>query len=247
MRRSAVLFAASCLAGCQQSPPDPRGVDRNETLLSVSATGEAESRPDRADFQAGVTSYAATARAATEANREAMTGLVAALRGAGVAEKDIQTRSFSVQRIDYGARRGQYQANNIAMVSVREVDRAGAAVAAATEAGANILFGPDLRISDPERAANSAYGNAYRSARARAEAYAEAADMKISRVLSIRDAGGSQGSRYLPGAVPVAPPPVARPGHPMPESEEAGAEATVLAGQTTSQVSVQVDFTLRPK
>jgi hypothetical protein len=31
--------------------------------------------------------------------------------------------------------------------------------------------------------------------------------MKIARVLTIRDEGGAQGNRYLPGAVPVAPPP----------------------------------------
>lgn len=235
------------LAACGDQAPDPRGVDRDETLLSVSATGEAETRPDRAVFQAGVTSFAANARAASEANREAMDRVVAALREAGIDAKDIQTRALSVQRIDYGDRRGQYQASNVAAVMVRDVDRAGAAVTAATEAGANILSGPDLRMADPEKAANSAYGNAFRAARARAQAYADAAGMEIARVLSIRDAGGAQGSRYLPGAVPVAPPPIMRPGYPMPESGDAVGGAPVLAGQTTSQVTVQVDFALKPK
>jgi len=241
------LSMALSLSACGEAPYDPRGVDRDETLLSVSATGEAETRPDQARFEAGVNNWASTARAATAANAEDIREIVAALRQAGVAEKDIQTRSVGVQRIDYGDRRGQYQASNVVAVTVRDVDRTDAAVGAVTEAGANILSGPDLRMADPEKAANSAYGAAYRAARARAEAYAEAAGMEIARVLSIRDAGGSQGNRYLPGAVPVAPPPPVNAAYPRPEEAMAQSGGVVMAGQTTSTVAVQVDFALVPK
>ena len=65
----------------------------------------------------------------------------------------------------------------------------GEAIAAATEAGANLLSGPDLRVSDREKASRSAYAAAYRAARARAEAYAGAAGLKIDRVLAIHDGG----------------------------------------------------------
>jgi len=246
MRSIAVPFIALVLAGCGETPYDPRGVDHEETLLSVSATGEAETRPDQARFQAGVNNWAATARAASEANAKQIREIVAALKAAGVAEKDVQTRTVSVQRIDYGERRGQYQASNIVSVTVRDVDQTGEVVTAVTEAGANIVSGPDLRMSDPEKAANSAYGAAYKAARARAEAYAEAAGMEISRVLTIRDMGGAQGNRYLPGAVPVAPPPP--PIAMQVRAEEASADGGMfMTGQTTSAVAVQVDFALVPK
>ena len=246
IRKLVPLAGALVLAACGETPYDPRGVDREETLLSVSATGEAETRPDEARFQAGVNTWAASARAASDANAEDIREIVAALRAAGVAENDIQTRNVGVQRIDYGDRRGQYQASNIVAVTVREVDRTGEVISAVTDAGANIVSGPDLRVAEPEKAANTAYGAAYKAARARAEAYAEAAGMEISRVLTIRDMGGAQGNRYLPGAVPVAPPPppiatdvaMARP--------ESGG-GMVMAGQTTSAVAVQVDFALVPK
>lgn len=246
IRKLVPLAGALVLAACGETPYDPRGVDREETLLSVSATGEAETRPDEARFQAGVNNWAASARAASDANAEDIREIVAALRAAGVAENDIQTRNVGVQRIDYGDRRGQYQASNIVAVTVREVDRTGEVISAVTDAGANIVSGPDLRMAEPEKAANTAYGAAYKAARARAEAYAEAAGMEISRVLTIRDMGGAQGNRYLPGAVPVAPPPppiatdvaMARP--------ESGG-GMVMAGQTTSAVAVQVDFALVPK
>src|SRR5688572_28832746 len=93
------LSGALLLVACGEAPYDPRGVDRDETLLSVSATGEAETRPDQARFEAGVNNWAATARAATAANVEDIREIVTALRQAGVADKDIQTRSVGVQRV----------------------------------------------------------------------------------------------------------------------------------------------------
>ncbi len=237
-----LLLPAALLAACSDRELDPRGVAREETLLSVSATGEAEARPDQAVFQVGVESFGATGEAASAANRESIGRLLAALRAAGVPEADIQTRAMNIQRLDWGPRRGQYQASNVVAVTVREVARADAAVAAATGAGANVMGGPDLRMADPEAAANAAYAAAYANARKRAEAYAGAAGMEIARVLTIRDGGGAQGNRYLPGAVP---PPVAVAARPVMEQADAG--PVIQPGQTTSTVSVQVDFALRPK
>ncbi|GMM93615.1 SIMPL domain-containing protein [Qipengyuania sp. MTN3-11] len=244
MNRNVLALASVAtfgLAACGDAPYDPRGVDHDETLLSVSATGEAETRPDEAFFEVGVNNWSTSASSASEANTEDIEDVVAALGAAGIPEEDIQTRTVGIQRIEYGDRKGQFQASNVVSVTVRDIDNAGRAVTAATEAGANVLSGPDLRISDSERAANAAYGEAFRAARARAEAYAEAADMEIARVLTIRDGGGSQGDRYIPGAPP---PPVAPVVQTMAMPEEGG---RIMPGQTTSRVAVSVDFALRPK
>ena len=249
-------IATLALAGCGDTVHDPRGVDRAETLLSVSASGQADVRPDEARFTAGVQNWAREAAAASAATQEDINQIVAALRELGVAEEDIQTSAVNVQRIDWGDRRGQFQAFNTLTVRLRDVDKAGAAVTAVTGVGANIVSGPELRLSDPEAAANSAYANAYQAALSRAEAYAEAAGMEVSRVLYIRDAGGSQGNRYFQGAqatavdaaMRVPPPPPVSPPPPVnlqasPESMQEGG-ATIMPGQTTSAVTVQVDFAL---
>src|SRR5215218_9345973 len=102
LHKLVALTGALALAGCGDAPYDPRGVDHDETLLSVSATGEAETRTDQATFQAGVNNWAASARAATAANAQDIREIAAALRQAGVDEKDIQTRNVSVQRDDWG-------------------------------------------------------------------------------------------------------------------------------------------------
>lgn len=257
--KTTLLLAATsslALAACGSNAADPRGVDRAETLLSVSASGEADLRPDEARFQAGVQNWARSAEDASKETQEDIDEIVTALTELGIEEKDIQTSAVSVRRIDYGDRRGQFQAYNTLTVRVRNVDQAGQAVTAVTAVGANIVSGPELRISDPEAAANTAYANAYENARKRAEAYAAAADMEVSRVLYIRDAGGSQGGRYLGSAMatameasgPVAPPPPPISMAPRPESAVRTSNAsTIMPGQTTSSVSVQVDFALREK
>ena len=66
-------------------------------------------------------------------------------------------------------------------------------------------------------------------------------------MLTIRDGGGAQGGRYIPGAPPPPPPPPVAPvvrTQAMPEEQAGG---VIQPGQTTSRVSVQVDFALVPK
>lgn len=249
-RLLAITALPLALAACGDRADNARGVDHAETLLSVSASGQAESRPDRAQFQAGIETWAASAKAASEANARKITEIVGALREFGVEEKDIQTRAVNVQRIDWGNRKGQFQAANVVEVTLRDPAKAADALAAVTEAGANIVSGPNLSMTDPEATANLAYANAYKAARKRADAYAEAAGMEVSRVLYIRDAGGRQGDVWLQGAEAradaaavvqqvAAPPSVA-----MPEQEGG---AGMMIGTTHSNVYIQVDFALREK
>ncbi|MET0270602.1 MAG: SIMPL domain-containing protein, partial [Sphingomonas sp.] len=219
-----------------REPPDPRGLRANETLLSVSATARVETVPDQAMFTAGLSSIAPNAQAASGRNAEIMNRITAALAGLKIPPRDIQTRDLSLTRIDYGANRGRYEASNTVAVRVRDVARAGAAIAAVTAAGANIVSGPNLSVSDPEKASLGAYGRAYRIARAKAEAYAGAAGLKVARVLAIRD--GGDGSPMQPmmqmeqGFDRAAPQAVAPP---------------VMAGTSTGIVSTSVEFALSPR
>lgn len=244
MNRLFIMLLSTCaLAACGPRMPDPRGVDHDETLLRLSASGEAEAVPDEAFIQLGVNTTAATARAAQEANTKKIEDIVKALADLGVAAKDTQTRNLSLQKIEYGASKGRYLASNIIAVRMHDAPRAGEAVTRATEAGANVISGPELRIADPEKANRDAYIAAFKAARTRAEAYAEAASMKIERVLTIRDGGQSSGGYPQPvmeqamDSMISAPPPVVAP--PPPPS--------IRPGTMLTRVSVQVDFALAPK
>src|SRR3954468_6158895 len=132
----ALLFCAA-LAACDTPPPDARGLQRDEVLVQISASGRTETRPDEARFIAGVSTVAPTAAAASAGNSEAIGRVVAALRGIGIRPEDIQTRSITLNRLDYGANRGRFEASNQIEVRVRDVNKAGEAIGAATGAGAN--------------------------------------------------------------------------------------------------------------
>src|SRR5215212_7729040 len=96
------LLAPLLLLACGRTEPDPRGVRPGETLLVVSATGRADSRPDEARIQLGVQSDAPSAGEASRLNRAKMDRVTGALSKLGVKPDDLQTRNISLNRVDYG-------------------------------------------------------------------------------------------------------------------------------------------------
>ena len=235
MRNLLLPALVLALTACDRAPADPRGVDRDETLLTVTATGRADTRPDEARLQLGVQSQAGNAEEASRLNREKMSRVTDALTRLGVKPDDVQTRNLSLQRIDYGRERGQFRADNVVEVKLRDMARVGDAVTAVTTAGANVMSGPDLRVSDREGSSRSAYAAAYRAARLRAEAYAGAADLKIARVLGIYDGG-----EYGVPAPPPAPPVVRT-------MNVEQAAVPFNPGINSTEVRVRVDFALARK
>jgi uncharacterized protein len=231
-----ITMLALFLGGCGKGRPDPRGVDHDEVLLRISAQGEAETRPDLATFSAGVSSIAATSEAATAANNAKMNKVMAGVEGLGVKRDDTQTQQLTVSRIGYGRNRGQFEASNTVSVKVRKIDDASKIIAAATAAGANILSGPDLTVDDKEAAKTTAYENAFKSARLRADAYAKAAGLKVTRVLTITDSSvGDLPDAYygIESAADAVAPKVSGP--------------PIRAGMNTSSAQVRVDFALSAK
>ena len=83
---AATLFAAPALAEA-------------DFPSAISVTGEAQvsAPPDLAQLDAGVASDGKTAREAAEANNAAMSKVLAALKGAGLEDKDYQTSRLSLQ------------------------------------------------------------------------------------------------------------------------------------------------------
>src|SRR4051812_15824538 len=87
---AAVPAAAQAQAVQVQVPPIAG------TSLEVSATGEVTRVPDVAVISAGVVTRSQTASAALQQNAARMDRVIDALKAAGVAERDIQTSSISL-------------------------------------------------------------------------------------------------------------------------------------------------------
>ncbi len=173
------------------------------TLLEVSAQGRTTRVPDVATIRAGVVADAPTAAAALAEQARRMAGVLAALKRAGVAPRDIATANVGLNP-QYKYQDGQapqvtgYQANNSVSVRFRDIARSGAILDALVASGANQINGPDLSIDKPEAALDEARVDAVKRARARADLYAGAAGLRVVRMVSIAEAGEDAGQPRPP-------------------------------------------------
>ena len=194
--------------------------------ITVVGTGTATAKPDTAEWSFGVQTSADTAEAALAANSEAMEKVVAALKGAGVAEDDLQTEQVSVypRTSDDGISIVGYDASNTVRATIRDLDDAGSVVDQAVAAGANQVYGPSLTLSDAEAQYAAAMEAAFDDARARAEAIAEKAGLTLGAPVAIVESGGGGAIPYYErGAADAAAAEVAV----EPGTQDVGATLTV--------------------
>jgi uncharacterized protein YggE len=169
------------------------------TRLDVVATGEVTRVPDVVRIGAGVITTAPTASGALQENARRMETVRAALRRAGVAERDIQTSQLNLHpdyRHDQGSNQPTligYRAHNEVTVRFRNIADTGKILDALVAQGANQINGPMLGIDKPEGALDEARTKALAAARARADLYARATGKRVGRILSISEGGGGGG------------------------------------------------------
>ena len=200
MRNSIILLALAALPAAAFA--DPAAV-RAPTRLDIVATGEVTRTPDLATITAGVVTQATKASEAMAANARAMSAAIAALKLAGIADKDIATASLSLQpQFRYGDNQPPvltgYQASNQLSIRFHDLGRAGAILDALVAQGINQIDGPSLSVEHPEAALDEARAQAIATARARAELYARAAGMRVARIATISEAGSSTPSPVRP-------------------------------------------------
>jgi uncharacterized protein YggE len=173
------------------------------TTLTVNAEGRVARAPDIAEISGGVVTSAPTAAAAMRENAERMTAVVAAVKKAGIADRDIQTTGLSLQP-QYRYDNNQppvltgYQATNTVSVRVRKIDETGKLLDTLVGVGANQISGPNFRVEAADAALDEARVDAVATARARAELYAKAAGKRVRRIVSIAESGG-----FEPGPRPM--------------------------------------------
>ncbi|AQR74394.1 SIMPL domain-containing protein [Sphingomonas sp. LM7] len=192
---AAGMTLATMSASAQEARPVVMPIDG--TLLDVSAEGVSTRTPDLAVIQAGVVTQNATAGDAMRQNSTRMATVLAALRRAGVAERDVQTSSIQLSP-QYRYAENQppvitgYQASNQVTVRFRDIAKSGTILDTLVREGANNISGPNLTIEKPEAALDEARTSAVATARARAELYAKAAGLRVDRILSISESGAAQ-------------------------------------------------------
>src|SRR5206468_11456790 len=207
---AALLLGAASLptaAYAQQSPSITQTIAGSR--LDISATGEVTRVPDIAIISAGVLSRSATATGALQDAADRMQRVLAALKRAGVADRDVQTSNINLNP-EYRYVENQppqltgYTASNQLTIRFRDIRNSGKILDALVSQGANQINGPNLTIDKPEAALDEARGKAVATGRARAELYARSLGLRVVRVVSVSESGGDFGPpRPIPAMAPM--------------------------------------------
>lgn len=227
----ALAASAAAPAALAQAAPPAADTMFRATTLNLAAYGETKIAPDMAHITLGVMTEGKTAAEAMQANSVRMNAVVASLKRAGIADKDIQTSNLNLSP-QYRYQENQppvlvgYQASNTVTVTVHDLKRLGQAVDATVSAGANQVHGVSFGLEDRTAAENAAREDAVRALAAKAELYARATGHRITRLVSLSEGGGSY---------PVPPP--------MPMMEAASfrgkaADTSISPGELTVRVDV---------
>lgn len=186
-----LLVAAAAVAGVGR-PEGARAVEgpsQTGDSITVSGSGSVSSVPTTAAFSFGVDSRAETARAALAANSREMREVIAAVKAAG--GRDVGTQSVSLaQAFGPDGVPAGFAASNV-VTATTDLDRVGALIDAAVEAGANQVNGPSLGVADQEKLYRQALKAAVADARASAQVLAAAAGRSLGEVTTIVEGGGS--------------------------------------------------------
>ena len=223
----------STAAGAQQSTINQTIAG---TRLDINSSGEVTRVPDVAIITAGVVSRSSTATGALEDSATRMSRVLAALKRAGVEERDVQTSNVSLNP-EYRYENNQppqlvgYTASNNVTVRFRDIRNSGRILDALVREGANQINGPTLVVDKPEAALDEARAKAIATGRARAELYARALGLRVVRVVSVNENGGYS----VPPPVPI---------YARAEMAQA-ADTKIVPGEQKLQVNVAMTFELQ--
>ncbi|MFG1296578.1 SIMPL domain-containing protein [Xanthobacter variabilis] len=168
---------------------------------SITVTGQAKvsAEPDSAIFSTGVVTSGKTAADAVSANSKAVTALIEAIKAAGVEARDIATSSFSLQPQYASSNSAKeaprvvgFEVRNSVRITVRDLATLGPLLDKMVEAGANQASGLAFTLSNRAKVEQDARVAAVKDAMEQAKVVADAAGLRLVRIVSIQpEADGS--------------------------------------------------------
>ena len=159
--------------------------------VTTSGQGIVRRAPDRAWVTIAAESRARTPEEAQRANAAAMSAVNDKVKASGVPSDAIQTIGFDLQpEFDYVSGRQvlrDYVARNRILVKVDAIAKLGSVIAAAVGTGATNIGGVRFDLQDRDAVERDALRRAVADARARAEAAASGAGMRLDHVIRIEE------------------------------------------------------------
>ena len=185
------------LSGCGQDVPAlgasssdlQVNLNSQQQGILVSGSGKVSVVPDIAILRLGIEAQQMSVAEAQYQAAEAMKAVMSTLTGSGVAEKDIQTQYFNVNRItrwDDNKRQEVvigYRVTNMVTAKIREMDNVGTIIDAVAVAGGDLtrIDGVSFSVDDPSAYHEEARQKAMADAKAKAEQLAQLAEVTLGK------------------------------------------------------------------
>lgn len=163
--------------------------------ISVTGEGKVQIAPDIAEMSFGVTTGTqSTAKAASDKVASDMQKILAAVKAQGIQDKDVTTENFYLNPVydwtDGRQRLRGYEATQSLRVKVRDLEKVGAVLTAATDNGANQAGGVSFTLEHPEAKKDEARTQAIANAKKKAEELAAQLGQRLGDVQSFSENGG---------------------------------------------------------
>lgn len=200
--------------------------------ITVTGHGSAASAPDMATISLGVETDARRADEALSANSALMSDVFETLTQDGIDPSDIQTSNLSLfpqydnRSSGQGVGIARYVARNMLTIRVRELDSLGGILDRLNEAGANRINAITFGFADPDPLTEIARKKAVADGIARAQLYAEAANVALGPLLTLSDSTS--------GAMP----------RPMARAEAMAMDVPIAGGELSLTATVHMVFTI---
>jgi uncharacterized protein len=177
--------------------PSPGAAAVTPAGITVVGTGSASAVPDEAEWSFGVRAEAETAADAMNQSATVSKRVVDALKNAGIKGEDLRTESVSLypQQDEMGQSITGYSASSTVHATM-QISEAGQIIDRVVAAGANEIYGPNLRVSNSDEQYAQAVDEAFDDARARAEAVARKAGVALGAPVAIVEGGGGMPVPY---------------------------------------------------
>lgn len=211
-------------------------------MISVNGTGSATATPDMAMITLGVQRQAKSARKALSKNNKAMAAVLAALKGEGIADKDLQTSNFNIrpqyQHFKRSSSGGQKQSkiigyivNNQLSVRVRDLPKLGEIIDLTITLGVN--SGGNIRFlnENPGPIITKARQKAMENAIEKAKVLTSAAGVGLGKIMTISE------SSHQPRPRAIRELAMAR--------SSAAPSVPVATGENSYSVNVQVSWEIK--
>ncbi|HKO58702.1 MAG TPA: SIMPL domain-containing protein [Thermoanaerobaculia bacterium] len=216
---------------------------------TISTSGEATVRvaPDQAVLNLGVDSFAPTLAEATRINADVGARLLAAVKAAGVEQKDIAIDTLRLNIRYRDSNRPSkgiegYDAERSYAITVRRIDRVEETLRAALDAGANSIAGVQFRTTEARKHRDEARRMAVRAASEKAQLLANELGAKVGSPMTITEGSQNWYGYYGRQNANL----MAQNAYQEPSGGGAPPDEAIAPGQLSVTASVSVVFDLLP-